>query len=110
MSRAGTCTWAEWVQVFLLAQVRSQTRDELSHDLRRWSWLSGERYALPGPHGESFDVTSGANHRRRWLVADDSFARGEMGDDIADSGATLQRRPARGLPHLGRRVAKGAVG
>ena len=87
----------------------SQTRDELSHDLRRWSWLPGERDALSGPQRERFDVTGGADHRRRRLVADDRFAGSEVGDDLAHSGPALQRRPARCLPQLSRRVAERAV-
>src|ERR1700728_4803293 len=83
----------------------SQPRDELGYDLRRWSWLPGERNALSGPHGERFDVTGGANHRRRWLVADDGFARGEVREDVPHSGPTLQRRPPGGLPDLGPRGA-----
>jgi MFS family permease len=86
-----------------------QAGGELGHDVRRRLGLPRERDTLSGPHRERFDVAGGPGHRRRWLVADDGLAGGEVCDHLARSWPLRERGAARGFPPGGRGVAQRAV-
>src|SRR5579863_4619363 len=106
---ARTSGWASQSPLPICARWGLQAGGELGHDVRRRLWRSRERDALPGPHRERFDVPGAPDHRRGWLIPNDSFAGGEVRDHVAPSWALVVWGAACGLPRPGRRVAQGAV-
>jgi tellurite resistance protein len=89
-------------QAIRLTCSTSQAGGELRDDVRGRLWLPGECDALPGPHRECFDLTGGPGHGWRWLVSNDGFAGGEVGDHVAYSWPLVVWGAARGFPRPGR--------